>query len=72
MWEGIVLMKAMYNRESKNVWIVHDDGSTEDLGQAQTHLEAYDLLGTAGFMRTSDWRLAAGRSPLREAEILRK
>lgn len=62
-------MKAMYNRESKNVWLVHDDDQTEQLGTAETALQAYDMIGLAGFMRVTDWRLVCDGSQLREVEI---
>ncbi|WP_422630392.1 hypothetical protein [Rhodococcus sp. (in: high G+C Gram-positive bacteria)] len=65
-------MRAMYNRESKNMWIVYDDGSTEEVGQADTVRETYVLLDAAGFMRMGDWLLVASGSPLRVARIQRK
>lgn len=62
-------MKAMYNRDTKNVWIEHDDGSVQQLGTAQTKLDAYDKIGESGYVRFTDWRLSASGSPYREAEI---
>lgn len=59
----------MYNRDTKNLWIEHDDGSTEHLGAAATSVAAYNMIGMAGYLRVTDWGLCAGKSPLREAQI---
>jgi hypothetical protein len=59
----------MYNRESNKVWIVHDDKTTEQLGEASSSMNAYDLLAVSGFMRETDWRLVAAGSPLRETQV---
>lgn len=59
----------MYNRETKNLWLVHDDASTEQLGTASTEMVAYDLLASAGFMRMSDWLLVADGAPFRAVEV---
>lgn len=53
-------MKAMYNRETKNLWIQHDDGSVDELGTAATKLIAYDKVAEAGYIRSTDWRLCGG------------
>lgn len=62
-------MRAMYDRESKCVWLVHDDMSSEQLGTADTRLEAYNLAASVGFTRMGDWMLVDNGSPLRYMDV---
>ncbi|RGP46539.1 hypothetical protein AWH04_04030 [Rhodococcus erythropolis] len=69
---GMRAMKAMYNRETKNLWIQHDDGSVDELGTAATKLIAYDKVAEAGYARSTDWRLCGDGMPFREMVITPK
>lgn len=62
-------MKAMWDRQTKYVWIKHDDGKTEQLGTAKSEVEAYDMVALAGFARYSNFLLSIAGSPFRELEV---
>lgn len=57
-----------WNRLTGNVWLAAEDniGGT-DLGQAFSQLDAYDLIGRAGFVRWSNMLPAYG--PVRECLV---
>lgn len=48
-------MHALYNTESRAVWIERGDGTTRHIGYAMDRMAAYGYLGMAKLIRYGDW-----------------